>query len=122
VRTAYRELESTHQALHDATTENERARARLEHVNAMLKTVRQNFQRLIAREKDRGELLRGACSALVETESCQGAWIGVFDDARTFSETAAAGTCEAAGPPTPLLAEGKVSDEIASETPMLPTS
>jgi PAS domain S-box-containing protein len=114
VRAAYRELEETHRALHQATVENERARDRLERMNAVLKAVRHNFQRLISGKKDRSGLLRGACLALAETQSCRGAWIGLVNDAFEVIEAAATGICHPTGPGPEVLEDRKLASEIRS--------
>jgi PAS domain S-box-containing protein len=112
VRVSYRELAETHAALHAANRENNLARQRLEQLNAVLKSVRNSLQRLITREKDRGGLLRGACAALAETESCRCAWIGLVNGACEVIESTSAGTCHPAGPAWQILRQGRLTDEV----------
>ncbi len=112
VRSSYRALEETNISLQRATLENERARSRLERLGAVLKTVRSNLQRLIAREEDRAGLLRGACQALAEAPGCQGAWIGLVDSFTEIVEAAGAGVCTGDDPGGGILQGGRLSAEI----------
>jgi signal transduction histidine kinase/CheY-like chemotaxis protein len=112
VRASYRELKETHDALGQATRENERSSDRLERLNAVLKTVRNNLQRLITREKDRGELLHGACQALAETQGCHGVWIGLVNESFDVVETAAAGACSTAGPGSRIVQQSRLTDQV----------
>jgi PAS domain S-box-containing protein len=50
------------------------ARAQLEHLNAVLRGIR-NVNQLIVQEKDPQRLIQRACETLVETRGYQGAWI-----------------------------------------------
>lgn len=65
------------------------AEKRIEHLNTVLKAVR-DVNRLIIQEKDRGKLINGACKSLVGTKGFQRAWIVLTDGERNildFSES-----------------------------------
>ena len=74
-------------------TERKRAEESLEHVNLVLRAIR-NVNELIIREKDRGRLLQGACDNLVQTRGYSNAWIALLDDSRDLLTTAEAGLGE----------------------------
>jgi len=62
---------------------------RLEHLNAVLRAIR-NINQLITHETDRGRLLQGACNSLVETRGYNNAWIALRDETgKLVSMTAA---------------------------------
>jgi PAS domain S-box-containing protein len=52
---------------------------RLEHLNAVLRAIR-NVNQLITHETDRDRLLQGACNNLVETRGYNNAWIALRDE------------------------------------------
>ncbi|MCP4610287.1 MAG: response regulator [Planctomycetes bacterium] len=58
--------------------ERKRAEERAKHLNAFLRAVR-NVSQLIAREKDRGGLLQGACECLSEVQGYNSTWIALLD-------------------------------------------
>ncbi len=62
-------------------TERKRAEARVAHLNAVLKAIR-NVNQLIVREKDPRRLTQRACENLVQTRGYHGAWIALLDDGR----------------------------------------
>ncbi len=68
-------------------TERKRAEARLQHLTAVLRALR-NINQLIVHEKNRDALLRRACEILTETRGYHSAWIGLGD--RTTGLRAAA--------------------------------
>ena len=59
-------------------SERHRTRAQLEHLNAVLRGIR-NVNQLIVQEKDPQRLIQRACDTLVETRGYQGAWIVLAD-------------------------------------------
>lgn len=71
----------------------EQANQRLEHVNRVLKAVR-NVNQLIVQSKDRDKLLQGACDCLTETRGCFNAWIALLDDDRKLIASYESGTGE----------------------------
>jgi len=72
------------------TTERKMAESRMEHLNRMLRAIREVNQ-LIVREKDRDRLLGGACANLVQTEVFRHIWIGLTDGAGRFTRIYGAG-------------------------------
>ncbi len=71
-------------------TDKRKADERSEHLNAVLRAIR-NVNQVIARERDRDRLLTGICSSLVETRGYRYAWILLLDPARGSVEGAEAG-------------------------------
>lgn len=59
------------------------AESRLEHLNRVLRAIR-NVNQLITREKDRDRLLEDACRCLTETRGYFNVWIGLWNDAGDF--------------------------------------
>jgi two-component system, sensor histidine kinase and response regulator len=74
-------------------TEKRRADERGEHLNAVLRAIR-NVNQVIARERDRDRLLRCICDSLVETRGYRYAWIMLLDQASQFVTGAEAGVGE----------------------------
>jgi len=66
------------------------AEDRIEHLNAVLRTIR-NVNQLIVRETDRDALLRQACETLVRTRGYHNVWIAVLDESGSPSTWAEAG-------------------------------
>jgi PAS domain S-box-containing protein len=64
-------------------TERRQAEERLEHLNSVLLAIR-NVNQLIAKEKDRDRLLKGACDELIETRGYYNVWISLLDDSEGF--------------------------------------
>ena len=71
-------------------TEHQQAEERIEHLNLVLRAIR-NVNQLITREKDRDRLLKGACDNLIETRGYHNAWIALFDETGGLVTTAEAG-------------------------------
>ncbi len=63
---------------HKDVTEITRAQERIEHLNLVLRAIR-NVNQLITKEKDRGKLIQGACENLIENRGYYGAWIALLD-------------------------------------------
>ncbi len=61
-------------------TERKQAEERIEHLNLVLRAIR-NVNQLITKERDRDRLLKGACDNLIETRGYHNAWIALFDEA-----------------------------------------
>lgn len=70
--------------------ERRHAREQLQHLNALLRAIR-NVNQLIARERDRDRLLQGVCEALISTRGYLSAWIALFDEEGNLVATAEAG-------------------------------
>ena len=60
-------------------TERKLAEAELEHLNLVLRAIR-NVNQLITREKDRGRLVQRTCDLLIETRGYYNAWIALLDE------------------------------------------
>ncbi|MCL0056965.1 PAS domain S-box protein [Dehalococcoidia bacterium] len=71
-------------------TERKQAERRIEHLNLVLRAIR-NVNQLITREKDRDRLLKGASETLIETRGYHHAWIAIFDESGGLVTTAQAG-------------------------------
>ncbi len=67
---------------------------RIEHLNAVLRAIR-NVNQVIARERDRDQLLQGICDSLVETRGYRYAWVVLLDSERRWLAGAQAGVGEA---------------------------
>jgi len=76
--------------LRQKITERKRAQERVEHLSLVLRTVR-NVNQLIAKEKDRDKLLKGACDNLVETRGYFNAWITLLDESGKLTAHAESG-------------------------------
>jgi PAS domain S-box-containing protein len=79
--------------LEAADTERKRAEERIEHLNFVLRAIR-NVNQLITRERDRDRLLQGACETLIETRGYHNAWIALLDESGGVMTTAEAGLGE----------------------------
>jgi signal transduction histidine kinase len=95
--------------LEASEAERKRAEAKLRHLNALLRAIR-NVNHLIAREKDRDRLLQGACHNLVETRGYYNAWVALLDESRGLATTAEAGLGEAFLPIVERLKRGQLPD------------
>ncbi|MCL0094255.1 PAS domain S-box protein, partial [Dehalococcoidia bacterium] len=71
-------------------TERKQAERRIEHLNLVLRAIR-NVNQLITREKDRDRLLKGASETLIETRGYHHTWIAIFDESGGLVTTAQAG-------------------------------
>ena len=66
------------------------AEERIEHLNDMLRAIR-NVNQLLCRERDRSRLLQGICDSLVEAHGCRHAWILLSDPSHRYLTGAQAG-------------------------------
>lgn len=71
-------------------TEHKRLNARFEHLNSILKAIR-NVNQLILIEKDRDSLLQKVCDTLIEVRGYDAAWLGFLRDDRTFATVVGSG-------------------------------
>ena len=72
-------------------TERKAAEEKIEHLNLVLRAIR-NVNQLITMERDRDRLLQGACETLIETRGYHSAWIALWwDESGGFVTTAEAG-------------------------------
>lgn len=74
-------------------TEGKQAEEKIQHLNTLLRAVR-NISQLIAREKDRDNLLRGACTHLTEAQGYHSTWIIFLDEFNEPMASAQAGLGE----------------------------
>jgi len=72
------------------TEELVRAEDRIEHLNLVLRAIR-NVNQLIIKEKDRDKLLKGTCDNLIETRGYHSAWIALLDESGNLDTAAQAG-------------------------------
>lgn len=66
-----------------------KAPAKVAHLNLILRSIR-NVNQLIAMEKDRDRLLKGACERLIETRGYHNVWIALLDESGGFVATSEA--------------------------------
>jgi PAS domain S-box-containing protein len=90
-------------------TERKRAEEKIEHLNLVLRAIR-NVNQLITRERDRGRLLQGACETLIETRGYHSAWIALLDESGGLVTTAEAGLGEDFLPLVERLTRGELTD------------
>jgi PAS domain S-box-containing protein len=91
------------------STERKQAEERIEHLNDVLRAIR-NVNQLIVLEKDRDRLLQGACDNLVETRGYYSAWIALLDEGGGFVTSAEAGLGEEFLPMVERLKRGELPD------------
>ncbi len=87
------ELEKLHQRIAQfeaAETGRKRAEERVEHLNRVLRAIR-NVNQLLIREKDRMSLLKSACDNLIENRGYYNAWIAILNESRGLITSAEAG-------------------------------
>jgi len=87
------ELRRLNAELRAEITERKEAEARIAHLNAVLRAIR-NVNQLIAREKDLDRLLQGVCESLIETRGYHNAWIALLDEAGGLVTSAESGLGE----------------------------
>jgi len=66
---------------------------RMEHLNAVLRAIR-NVNQLLVKEKDRSRLLKGVCDILIETRGYHSSWIALLDESGGLLTSAEAGCGE----------------------------
>ena len=84
-----------------------KAQAKVTHLNLILRSIR-NVKQLIAMEKDRDRLLKGACEKLIETRGYHNAWIALLDEAGTLVATYEAGLGEVFLPMVEWMKRGEL--------------
>jgi len=94
--------------MHEDITERVQYDERTKHLNLVLRAIRKVSQ-LITREKDRDELLKGACENLVENRGYYNAWITVLDESGGLVTSAEAGLGKAFTPMIKQLKRGKMT-------------
>ena len=83
-----------------------RAQARVEHLNSLLRAIR-NVNQLIVRERDPARLVQQTCELLIETRGYAGAWIATGDGRAPSLSVAQAGWGETFEPLVASLAKGE---------------
>ena len=73
--------------------ERKKAERRIEHLNSVLKAIR-NVNQLIMVEKDKDSLLQKACDALLKARGYNAAWLGFLQDDGTFATVVGSGLGE----------------------------
>jgi signal transduction histidine kinase len=71
-------------------TERKQAEERIDHLNSVLKAIR-NVNQLIMKEKERDRLLQRACEILIEARGYDAVWLGFLNDGKTFAMVKGAG-------------------------------
>ncbi len=71
-------------------TEEKRINKRIEHLNSVLKAIR-NVNQMVVKERDKNTLLQKTCDTLIETRGYTAAWIGLLKDGNDFSVIKGAG-------------------------------
>jgi two-component system NtrC family sensor kinase len=107
-------------------TKRKWAEQRLEHLNAVLRTIRKVNQ-LIAREKDPDRLLESICDSFIITRGYYNIWIALLDESQRLLVTAEAGLGKAFLPMVKRLKRGELticgqrallqSDVVVTEDP-----
>lgn len=87
-------------------SERVRTNAQIEHLNSVLRAIR-NVSQLVAREKDPTALTKRACQLLIEARGYSGAWIAAGDGQSPSAGFAQAGRIEDFAPFATSLGEGK---------------
>ena len=77
-------------ALFRDITERKQTERRTEHVNKVLRTIR-NINHLIVRETDRKRLIQGVCDILIEGRGFFNAWIALLDESNELLASAESG-------------------------------
>ena len=96
-------------AIIEDITERKRMEQRIQHLNAVLQAIR-NVNQLIAREKDRDQLLKGICDNLIQTRGYYYAWLAILDESGGLVTTAEAGLGKDFLPVVELMKRGELTD------------
>jgi len=88
--------------------DRKRAEESLQHVNAVLRAIR-NVNQLITTEKDRERLLQGVCEIMVEARGYFNAWIVLLDDSGGYVTSAEAGLGKDFAPMAEQLKRGEMT-------------
>ncbi|MEA2033528.1 MAG: PAS domain S-box protein [Euryarchaeota archaeon] len=84
-----------------------KAQVKVTHLNLILRSIR-NVNQLIAMEKNRDRLLKGACERLTETRGYHNVWIALLDESVGLVTTAEAGLGEDFLPMVERLKRGEL--------------
>jgi PAS domain S-box-containing protein/putative nucleotidyltransferase with HDIG domain len=91
----------------ECTAELRSSTERKEHLNAMLRAIR-DVKQLIVVEKDRNRLLRSVCNSLVATRGYYNAWIALLDESKSLVTYAETGLGKNFTPIAKLLKSGEL--------------
>ena len=106
---AYRPEAEHFAVVFESITERRKAEARVSHLNAVLRGVR-NVNQLITRRPEREELLAGACRGLVEARGYPAVWLVLLDEGRRFVTAAEAGLGRYFEPIRERLVQGELPE------------
>jgi len=95
-------------AVYDDITERKQAEEKVEHLNLVLRAIR-NVNQLIVKEKDPNRLIKGVCENLVKTRGYHNAWIVLLDEEGKHKTSAEAGLGKDFLPMIELLKSGKLT-------------
>jgi PAS domain S-box-containing protein len=90
-------------------TKLKRAEERIEHLNLVLRAIR-NVNRIITKEKERDRLLQAACNDLIKTRGYHDAWIALFRESGSLVTTAQAGLGESFLPIAERFKRGELTE------------
>jgi len=71
-------------------TEKKKSREKLQHLNTILRTIR-NVNQLIIEEKDKKKLIKSVCRSFTKDRGYHSAWIALIDDKGKLTEAAESG-------------------------------
>ena len=97
--------------VYEDVTEEKRAQRREEHLNSVLRSIR-DVNQLLVKVKDRRSLIEGVCDNLVETRDFHSAWIALFDESGELTMTAERGWGEDFEPMRARLASGPLPPRV----------
>ena len=97
------------QHLSDEVTEHRQAEERVNHLNAVLRAIR-NVNRIVFHESDRERLLQRSCESLIETRGYYRAWIALLDELYNPVMTATADTEDGFGSMASQFKQGKLPE------------
>ena len=87
------EIAEANEDLKQKMDESKRAKERIDHLNAVLRAIR-NINLLMITEKDPDRLIKGVCNNLISTRGYHNAWIALFDESGNFVAAAQGGLDE----------------------------
>nr|QNO46565.1 sensor histidine kinase RcsC [Methanosarcinales archaeon ANME-2c ERB4] len=84
------EIGTLTESFNQMTAERKKAEERIDHLNSVLKAIR-NVNQLIVTEMERGSLLKKAANILREARGYDAAWLGYLSDDETFDRAVGSG-------------------------------
>ncbi len=108
-------------AAEDITKRN-LAEEQITRLNSVLRAIR-NVNELLVTEKDRGQLLRKSCDALIDARGYDAVWLSLFEDGKRFGEVVGSGFPEDVSRFSRRMVSGDnppcIRDALASEETVL---